>query len=124
MPKHKGSKNTPDDIDKEDGKTVVTLSGPVGILALGALSVVGYMIVYPFLKKKDGSPFRLGGSGQPNYRPGSIIEKEDSAGPIRVVVTAKEQTIKNGMPGFDGYKEKDGTPIWGYDSQIIRVIKY
>ena len=96
MPKHKGSKNTPVDIDKEDGKTVVTLSGPVGILALGALSVVGYMIVYPFLKKKDGSPFLMfGGGGKPNYRIGSIIEKEDSAGPIRVVVTAKEQAIKN-----------------------------
>ena len=52
MPKHKGSKNTPVDIEKEDGKTVVTLSGPVGILALGALGLVGYMIAYPFLKKK------------------------------------------------------------------------
>ncbi len=55
MPKHKGSKNTPVDIDKEDGKTVVTLSGPVGILALGSLGLVAYMIALPFLKKKDGS---------------------------------------------------------------------
>jgi NhaP-type Na+/H+ or K+/H+ antiporter len=53
MPKRKGSKNTPVDVNKENGKTVVTLSGPVGILALGGLGLIGYLIVYPFLTKKD-----------------------------------------------------------------------
>ena len=59
------------------------------------------------------------------YDLGSIIEYRNSGGEIlKVKVDEKEDDIKNGRSGFSGIvigSDDDG--CWGYDSQIIRVIK-
>jgi hypothetical protein len=49
-----------------------------------------------------------------------------SGGVVReVLVDEKESDIKNGCPGFGGTVLNDpdkGMSVWGYDSQIERVI--
>jgi len=60
-----------------------------------------------------------------DYALGSIIEYRNSGGEIlKVQGDEKEDDIKNGRSGFSGIilgSDDDG--CWGYDSQIIRVIK-
>lgn len=58
-----------------------------------------------------------------DYRVGDTIEYRHFGGGLRVVtVTHKERDIKNGFPGFDG-DTPDGDTWWGYDHQIVRVVK-
>lgn len=60
-----------------------------------------------------------------NYKVGSIIEYETFTGQVRrVKVTGKDSDIKNGRPGFDGVIQGNGMSVWGYDSQITRVLEY
>lgn len=61
------------------------------------------------------------------YEVGNTIEYRDFSGGKRVVlVEGREEDVKNGRSGFDGVvvegPEKDEF-VWGYDSQITRVIK-
>jgi hypothetical protein len=62
-----------------------------------------------------------------NYEVGDTIicnVPSDVAGIRRtVVVTMKLDDVKNGRPGFDGKIVGSGVGVWGYDYQIIRVIK-
>lgn len=61
---------------------------------------------------------------QLNYRVGSIIKYRAFDGVVRkVLVEAKEEDIKNGRPGFDG-QSSYGEWCWGYDDQIISVVKF
>jgi len=66
------------------------------------------------------------------YKVGDIIEYRTFGGELRKVkVEIKEEDVKNGRPGFDGtiidMANKDNKilqdSVWGYDSQITRVIK-
>lgn len=64
----------------------------------------------------------------PKYKEGSIITYQPFTGSTRKVkVTNKQKNIKNRRPGFDGVviepKSEKGDTIWGYDSQIEKVIK-
>lgn len=57
------------------------------------------------------------------YKIGSTIKYRAACGKIRtVLVEEKESDIKNGRPGFDG-TELSGVGCWGYDDQIISVVK-
>jgi hypothetical protein len=64
------------------------------------------------------------------YEVGSVIEYK-AFGEVRTVTVANRYTdIKNGRPGFDGrcYVREGGIgplymSVWGYDSQITRVIR-
>lgn len=62
---------------------------------------------------------------QLNYGPGSIIVYRANGGEIRkVVVTCREEDVKNGVAGFEGHLL--GNPeswCWGYDDQITSVEK-
>ena len=61
---------------------------------------------------------------QLNYRVGSTIKYRAFGGEVRtVVVESKEADIKNGRPGFDGMV-RPGEWCWGYDDQIISVVKF
>jgi hypothetical protein len=65
---------------------------------------------------------------EPEYRVGSLIVYRPFAGSDRTVrIESKEADIKNGRPGFDGHDvtlpEGEGA-VWGYDSQILMVVKY
>lgn len=67
------------------------------------------------------------------YKIGDIISYNAFGGLKRtVLVEDREDEIKNGRPGFSGklvgsdhkpLPEKDGMGVWGYDSQIVRVIR-
>jgi hypothetical protein len=64
------------------------------------------------------------------YKVGDIIEYEPIGGGKRtVLVDEKEKDIKNGYPGFGGkevgktFKPIGKISVWGYDDQIIRVVK-
>ena len=58
-----------------------------------------------------------------NYRVGSTIKYRAFGGEVRtVVVDEKSSDIKNGRPGFDGIT-RSGEGCWGYDDQIIEVVK-
>ena len=39
-----------------------------------------------------------------------------------VVVTYRDEDIKNGHPGFDGVMVDTGEDVWGYDDQIVEVL--
>jgi hypothetical protein len=62
------------------------------------------------------------------YDVGSIIVYRPFGGGERMVkVTAKESDVKNGESGFDGEiidGAEDGREVWGYDSQILRVVNH
>lgn len=63
--------------------------------------------------------------GAPQYEVGDVIEYVAFAGERRQVrVTFKSSDIKNGRPGFDGELAGGGpgSEVWGYDSQIVRVV--
>lgn len=61
-----------------------------------------------------------------DYKAGNLIEYAAFGGERRIVrVTVKEPDIKNGRPGFDGVVESTrgiGQSVWGYDSQITRIV--
>jgi hypothetical protein len=58
-----------------------------------------------------------------NYKAGSIIKYRPFTGPVRkVVVEDREEDVKNGRPGFVG-TTTSGEDVWGYDDQIIEVVK-
>lgn len=58
------------------------------------------------------------------YKVGSTIKYSQFDGGDRtVVVENKEADIKNGRPGFDGTNAA-GEGCWGYDDQIIGVVKF
>lgn len=58
------------------------------------------------------------------YRVGSVIQYRPFGGGLRTVtVDVKEDDIKNGRPGFDGITDR-GEPVWGYDDQIVAVVKF
>lgn len=64
-----------------------------------------------------------------DYKVGSIIKYTTFGGTVREVeVTNKEDDIKNGCAGFDGKllnsNGRYGDEVWGYDDQIIEVVKY
>tara|TARA_Y100000296_G_scaffold78313_1_gene100867 strand:- start:300 stop:506 length:207 start_codon:yes stop_codon:yes gene_type:complete len=64
-----------------------------------------------------------------NYTVGSIIDYRafGERKLRRIVVEVRENDIKNGRPGFDGYllgKDPDGGGVWGYDDQIVRVVEF
>jgi hypothetical protein len=72
-------------------------------------------------------------ANMPDYKQGDIIRYNAFGGCGRtVLVEEKDDDIKNGRPGFHGVMvdsnlkplpEKDGMGVWGYDSQIVRVVK-
>ena len=59
------------------------------------------------------------------YEVGDTIQYQPFGGDLRtVVVTNREDDIKNGRPGFDGHLVgAPGARCWGYDSQIVRVVE-
>ena len=62
-----------------------------------------------------------------NYQIGDIIEYTTFDGSVRrVLVDNKEVDIKNGRAGFTGNfvdAPSDHFGVWGYDYQIIRVLR-
>ena len=58
------------------------------------------------------------------YSQGSIIDYRTWTGEVRrVIVTSREDDVKNGRSGFDGVLVNDtGNAVWGYDDQIVRVV--
>jgi len=69
---------------------------------------------------------------QLNYGEGSIIIYNAFGGCRRkVLVEEKERDIKNGRPGFSGVMvgpdnkplADDDAGVWGYDDQILQVVK-
>jgi len=62
-----------------------------------------------------------------NYQVGDIIEYTTFDGSVRrVLVDNKEVDIKNGAAGFTGNLvdvPKDHYGVWGYDYQILRVLR-
>ena len=69
-----------------------------------------------------------------SYKVGDTVRYETFTGELRTVrVTAKLYDIKNGRPGFDGVEVSssrhlrdlpdvaESLPVWGYNSQILRV---
>lgn len=60
----------------------------------------------------------------PVYNVGDVIEYRTFGGDIRRVrVTFKSDDIKNGLPGFDGDLVNGKGTFWGYDDQIVRVVR-
>ena len=58
-----------------------------------------------------------------DYKIGDTIAYSPFGGGRRVVtVTDRDENIKNGRAGFDG-TTADGMTFWGYDSQILSVVK-
>jgi hypothetical protein len=54
------------------------------------------------------------------YQVGDTVEYTPMGGGSRiVVVTDKDDNIKNGRPGFEALTEG----VWGYDDQIVRVVE-
>ena len=62
-----------------------------------------------------------------NYQIGDIIEYTTFDGSVRrVLVDNKEVDIKNGCAGFSGNlvdAPPDHFGVWGYDYQILRVLR-
>jgi hypothetical protein len=53
-----------------------------------------------------------------------VIQYRPFGGGLRnVTVETKEADVKNGRPGFDGITDR-GEYVWGYDDQIIAVVKF
>lgn len=61
-----------------------------------------------------------------DYTIGSIVKYRAFCGTIRETVVIESHTeIKEGCPGFDGYLKNDpGMTVWGYNQQIIEVVKF
>jgi hypothetical protein len=62
-----------------------------------------------------------------DYKVGDEIVYETFLGNRRrVLVTDREDDIKNGRPGFDGVQvggSEAGEEVWGYDDQIVNVTR-
>lgn len=61
-----------------------------------------------------------------NYNVGDTIQYRHFGGGVRtVLVEEKDSDIKNGRPGFAGecLTEGDAGGVWGYDDQVICVVK-
>lgn len=63
-----------------------------------------------------------------NYNVGDIIQYRTFSGTVRsVLVEEKDDDVKNGRPGFAGRNVSaspgDAPHVWGYDADIIRVVK-
>lgn len=62
-----------------------------------------------------------------NYEVGDTIQYRTLIGSVRtVMVEARDPDIKNGRPGFAGEctaPDSDLGGCWGYDDQVIRVVK-
>lgn len=60
------------------------------------------------------------------YQVGSIIQYKAFGGELRtVIVESKEADIKNGRPGFDGeLVDASNETVWGYDDQIVQIVKF
>ena len=57
-----------------------------------------------------------------SYNVGDTIQYRDFGGNLRtVLVSGREENIKNDEPGFFGTMEDD-MGVWGYDDQIVRVV--
>jgi len=71
----------------------------------------------------------LYGTRKLDYQEGSIIVYHAFGGLKRTVrVEEKESDIKNGRPGFSGQLvDHQGLPdnagVWGYDEQIVQVVR-
>ena len=61
------------------------------------------------------------------YRVGDTIIQRTFIGIIRTVkVASRDPDIKNGRSGFDGTVAEGpaaGASVWGYDSQVVRVVR-
>lgn len=61
-----------------------------------------------------------------DYSAGDIIEYIPYGGRLRRVrVDSRDPDIKNGRAGFDGVVvdgDEQGFTVWGYDSQIKRIV--
>ena len=60
-----------------------------------------------------------------SYKVGDIIEQhcfgcKESARLVRV--TTKHSNVKNAKKGFDGVMVNGGYTVWGYDSDVFRVV--
>lgn len=64
----------------------------------------------------------------PHYEVGDTITYSPFGGGVRyVLVNNKEDDVKNGLPGFDGELIVDGPTgeyVWGYDNQILDVVRH
>jgi hypothetical protein len=59
-----------------------------------------------------------------SYRAGSTIKYRAFGGELRtVIVEEREDDVKNDRPGFVG-TTTHGEGVWGYDDQIIGVVKF
>lgn len=59
------------------------------------------------------------------YTKGDIIRYRTFSTDIRtVLVTDTHTDIKKGYPGFDGLTVPGAEPVWGYESQIVEVLKH
>jgi hypothetical protein len=57
------------------------------------------------------------------YNVGDVVEYRTFSGEVRRArVVNREADIKNGLPWFDGQTYGIGQ-VWGYDSQIVKVVK-
>ena len=59
------------------------------------------------------------------YSVGDIIEQHcfGMAHHARLVrVTARHKDVKNGRPGFDGFLAGCALEVWGYDTDVFRVV--
>lgn len=56
------------------------------------------------------------------YRIGSVIQFRVNNEIVTLEVNEKCEDIKNGLPGFGGVSENKSR--WGYDYQILKVIRY
>jgi hypothetical protein len=53
-----------------------------------------------------------------------VIDYETFSGDLRrVTVRERVPQIKNGRDGFDAINHADGMAVWGYDSQIVRIVE-
>jgi len=58
------------------------------------------------------------------YLVGSVIQYVSFGGGLRTVtVDEKVDDIKGGRSGFGGITDR-GEPVWGYDDQIVAVVKF
>lgn len=57
------------------------------------------------------------------YEIGDTVVYESTSGRVReCIVESKDPNIKHGYSGFTG-TTTDGEQVWGYDDDIIRVIR-
>jgi hypothetical protein len=60
-----------------------------------------------------------------NYKAGDVVEQWCFGCPEAsrmVVVDARYSEVKNGRAGFDGHLLGSGVNVWGYDSDVHRVL--